>query len=91
LGEAIVGPEPPADNRAFTLPRESEITVGQSWASWESGRQQWLLATVIREKDGLVTLKFDGRYGIATGEDERRVDATTMLSTTNLFRHINKP
>ena len=67
------------------------IIVGQNWAAWEAGRQQWLLATVIREKDGLVTLKYDRGYGIPTGQDERRVDENTMLSATNLFRHINRP
>ena len=64
----------------------SEVRIGQSWSAWTSGRQQWLLATVVSMKDGQATLKYDHRYGIA--DDERRVDETSLLGARNLFRYV---
>ncbi len=66
----------------------NEVRIGQSWSAWTAGRQQWLLATVVSVKDGQATLKYDSRYGIAGGEDERRVDEVSLLGTRNLFRYV---
>jgi hypothetical protein len=66
----------------------SEVTIGQKWAIWVSGRHQWLLATVILRDGGKATLKYDMRYGIGRGDDEQKADETTMLTHTNLFRFV---
>jgi len=65
-----------------------EPLVGQSWAAWIPGRRQWLLTTVVRFDQGRAILKFDGGYGIPSGQDEYAADTASMLSMTNLFRHI---
>jgi hypothetical protein len=62
--------------------------IGQRWAAWVPGRQQWLVAAVVQEKAGRITLKFDPRYGLCRGDDEREIDEQELLSTPNLFRHI---
>jgi len=62
------------------------VKIGQQWSTWVPGRQQWLLATVIRRADGRATLKYDARYGIGVAYDEQSADESTMLTTTNLFR-----
>lgn len=64
------------------------VAIGQKWSVWTSGRQQWLLAAVISLKDGRATLKYDARYGVGTGSDERVADESTMLTTSNLFRFV---
>ena len=64
------------------------VTIGQKWSAWVSGRQQWLLTTVILREDGRATLKYDSRYGMDAGDDERRADEDTMLTTPNLFRFV---
>ena len=66
-----------------------EIKIGQQWSTWVPSRGQWLLTTVVCRKDGQAILKFDGRYGIARGYNERRADETTMMENTNLFRVIS--
>ena len=63
------------------------VTIGQKWAAWVPGRQQWLLATVIRCEHEAITLRCDKRYGIAADGD-LRVDADTMLKNRNLFRFV---
>jgi hypothetical protein len=68
----------------------SEVCIGQSWSAWTAGRQQWLLATVVHRKDGQATLKYDARYGIPAGDDERHVDETTLLGAKNLFRYVER-
>jgi len=64
------------------------VEIGQSWSIWDSGRRQWLLGTVTRRADGQATLKYDSRYRIGVGQDERSADESTMLSTRNLFRLV---
>jgi hypothetical protein len=64
------------------------VETGQKWSTWVAGRQQWLLATVIQQKDGRATLKYDTRYGLKAGEDERTIDEHDLLSTPNMFRHV---
>jgi hypothetical protein len=66
----------------------TEVTPGQTWSTWVPGRHQWLLATVMRLEKGLVTLKYDARYGIGNGYEEHRADETDMLTNTNLFRFL---
>jgi hypothetical protein len=66
----------------------ANVTIGQKWSTWVPGRQQWLLATVIRLENGQATLKYDSRYGMASGNDEQRADEATMLATSNLFRFV---
>jgi hypothetical protein len=68
--------------------RQTEIEMGQRWAAWVPGRQQWLLAAVILQKDGRVTLKFDSRYGLSHPDGERVIDEQDLLSTPSLFRRI---
>ena len=68
--------------------RQTETENGQRWSAWVPGRQQWLLGTIIRKKDGRVTLKFDSRYEIRSGEDECEVDEQDLLRGSNLFRYI---
>ena len=63
------------------------VTIGQKWAAWIPGRQQWLLATVIRCEREAVTLRCDKRYGIAADGD-LQADENTMLSNRNLFRFV---
>jgi hypothetical protein len=65
----------------------STVTTGQKWAAWIPGRQQWLLATVIRCERETVTLRCDKRYGL-TGDDDLRTDEDTMLKNRNLFRFV---
>jgi hypothetical protein len=64
------------------------IAIGQKWAVWAPGRRQWLLAAVVRRRDGQATLKYDTRYGVSVGDDEQVADESTMLTTTNLFRFL---
>ena len=64
------------------------IEIGQNWSIWDPGRRQWLLGTVIHRADGRATLKFDPRYRIGIGYDERNADEDTMLTAPNLFRLI---
>ncbi len=63
------------------------VTMGQKWAAWIPGRQQWLLATVIRRECDTITLRCDKRYGIAAGGDIQ-TDEITMLQNRNLFRFV---
>ena len=63
------------------------VTIGQKWAAWIPGRQQWLLATVIRCEQEAITLRCDKRYGIAVDGD-LRADEDTMLKNRNLFRFV---
>jgi len=67
---------------------QTEIEMGQRWAAWVAGRQQWLLAAVVKQKDGRVTLKFDARYGLGPADSEREVDEQDLLRAPRLFRHI---
>lgn len=67
----------------------ADVRIGQKWSTWVPGRGQWLLATVVRRKDGQAVLQYDSRYGIGRGHDERDADETTMLENTNLFRLIS--
>jgi hypothetical protein len=69
----------------------TEVATGQYWSAWVPARQQWLLTTVIRHEGGQATLKFDARYGLGRGEDERSVDDATMLSNKQLFRFVTPP
>jgi hypothetical protein len=64
-----------------------EVKTGQKWSTWVPGRQQWLLATVIRHRDGMVTLKYDMRYGIRSGEEQQTYE-DSMLTNRNLFRFV---
>ena len=64
------------------------VEIGQNWSVWVPGRQQWLLATVIRCGDGKATLKYDSRYGIGLGRDESRADESTMWANSSLFRLV---
>lgn len=68
--------------------QETEIEMGQRWSAWVAGRQQWLLASVVQQKAGRVTLKFDARYGLCKGDDQREIDAQDLLGTPNLFRRV---
>jgi len=68
--------------------QQTDLEMGQRWAAWVPGRQQWLLATLIRQNNGRVTLQFDPRYGIRSGDDEREIDAQDLLSTPSLFRRV---
>ena len=68
------------------MPQPQSVKIGQHWSTWVPGRQQWLLATVVRRADGRATLKYDPRYGIGPKSDEQGADESTMLSATNLFR-----
>jgi hypothetical protein len=64
------------------------VEIGQNWSIWDAGRRQWLLGTVTRRADGQATLRYDPRYRIGIGHDERRADESTMLGAPNLFRLI---
>jgi hypothetical protein len=64
------------------------VTIGQKWSAWVPGRQQWLLATVKRREDGQATLKYDIRYGMGAGSDERKVDEAAMFTSPGLFRFV---
>ncbi len=66
----------------------TSVAIGQRWSAWVPGRRQWLLATVIRQEEGQATLKYDIRYGMGAGDDERRADAAVMLVTRSLFRFV---
>lgn len=59
---------------------QTAVEIGQNWSIWEPSRRQWLLGTVIRRSDGEATLKYDPRYRIGIGYDERRADESTMLT-----------
>jgi hypothetical protein len=67
---------------------QATVEIGQNWSIWVAGRQQWLLGTVVRRADGQATLKYDPRYRIGSGHDERSADEHTMLTTSNLFRLV---
>jgi hypothetical protein len=67
----------------------ADVRIGQKWSAWVPNRGQWLLATVVRRKDGLAILQYDSRYGIGIGQDEHKADETTMLENKNLFRLIS--
>jgi len=67
---------------------QSKTEIGQRWAAWVPGRQQWLVAAIIQEEAGRITLKFDPRYGLCRGDDEREIDEQDLLGTPNLFRHV---
>ncbi len=64
------------------------VAIGQKWSVWAPGRQQWLLAAVVSRKEGQATLKYDPRYGVGVGSDERVADESTMLTTSNLYRFV---
>jgi hypothetical protein len=64
------------------------VEIGQNWSIWDSGRRQWLLGQVIRRVDGRAILRYDARYQITIGHDERSADESTMLTATNLFRRV---
>ncbi|GAA0573224.1 hypothetical protein GCM10008942_22410 [Rhizomicrobium electricum] len=64
------------------------VTIGQRWSVWASGRQQWLLAAVTSRQNGRATLKFDCRYGIQGSDGEHIADEDTMLTASNLFRFV---
>jgi hypothetical protein len=64
------------------------VEIGQNWSIWDPSRRQWLLGTVTRRADGQATLKYDSRYRIGVGHDERSADESTMLSARNLFRLV---
>jgi hypothetical protein len=68
----------------------SDIEVGQHWSVWVPSRQQWLLATVIRQKDHNAVLQYDARYGIAGDSNEHKTDVATMLGNAQLFRFVTK-
>ena len=63
------------------------VTTGQKWAAWIPGRQQWLLATVVRFEQTTIILRCDKGYGI-TGEADLRTDEDTMLNNRSLFRFV---
>lgn len=65
------------------------VEIGQQWSAWVPGRQQWLLATVIRRGGGKATLRYDPRYHIGVGQDEHCADESTMLTATSLFRLLD--
>ncbi len=67
---------------------QTKIEMGQRWAAWVPGRQQWLLAAVVKRKDGRVTLKLDARYDLGQADGEREIDEQDLLGTPNLFRHV---
>jgi hypothetical protein len=67
----------------------ADVRIGQKWSTWVPSRGQWLLATVVRRKDGQAVLQYDDRYGIGRGHDEHGADETTMLENTSLFRLIS--
>src|SRR6202012_5788731 len=67
---------------------EPKTEIGQSWAAWVPARQQWLVAAITQQKAGRITLKFDPRYGLCRGDDEREVEEQDLLGMSNLFRHI---
>lgn len=64
------------------------VKIGQSWSVWVPARRQWLLAKVLRQEGGHVTLECDARYGAGRGHDEQVADEATMLAAPNLFRFI---
>ncbi len=66
----------------------TSVAIGQKWSVWLPSRRQWLLATVIGREDGQATLKYDTRYGIATGNDGQKADEATMLAAASLFRFV---
>lgn len=66
----------------------TELVIGQSWSAWIPSRQQWLLTKVVRFDKDRAILKFDSRYGVQSGQDEYAADMSSMLSMSNLFRHI---
>jgi hypothetical protein len=76
-----------ASNQEVSMTR-LVVEVGQKWSVWVPGRQQWLLATVIRRFDGRATLKYDPRYMIGIGYDERSVDESSILTGRSLFRLV---
>ena len=63
------------------------VTIGQKWAAWIPGRQQWLLASVIRCEQETITLRCDKRYGLVD-EGDLKTDEVTMLENRNLFRFV---
>jgi hypothetical protein len=65
-----------------------DILIGQSWSAWVPARNQWLLVTVTAYSAGKATLRFDARYAIRVGENEKIADSTDMLSNRNLYRFI---
>jgi hypothetical protein len=67
---------------------QTRIEMGQRWAIWVAGRQQWLLASVVKQKNGRATLKFDARYDLGSADGERQIDEQDLLGMSNLFRHI---
>ena len=73
-----------------TVPAPRSVEIGQRWSAWVAGRQQWLLATVIKRADGQAVLKFDSRYQIGPAYDEQRADESTMLTATSLFRLLDE-
>jgi hypothetical protein len=67
---------------------QPQTEMGQRWAVWVPGRQQWLLAAVVKQKDGRVTLKFDARYDLGKAEGEREIDEQDLSGTPSLFRRV---
>ena len=67
---------------------QPKTEIGQRWAAWVPARQQWLVAAIIQEKAGRITLKFDPRYGLCRGDDEREVDEQDLFGMPNLFRYV---
>jgi hypothetical protein len=66
----------------------TEVKIGQQWAAWMAGRQQWLLTTVTAMDLGRATLQYSPSYGLERADSERDVDAATMLTAPNLFRFV---
>ena len=62
------------------------VMTGQKWAAWIPGRQQWLLATVVRFEHQTIILRCDKGYGM--GDADLRTDEDTMLNNRSLFRFV---
>jgi hypothetical protein len=67
---------------------QQKLTINRRWALWVPARQQWLLAIVVQQKDGEVTLKFDSRYELGISDRERKIAEQDLLKTPNLFRPL---
>ena len=70
------------------MPMPMSVAIGQKWSVWLPSRRQWLLTTVIGREDGQATLKYDIRYGMDAGYEEKRADEATMLAASSLFRFV---
>ena len=65
---------------------ESEVVINQQWALFNSGRRQWLLATVVGLDSEHATLKYDARYEIQPPDNICTVDVASLLTTPMKFR-----